>query len=153
MKKKIITYIEVAKVHFDKGYSKGKIWWYSLTSKQQNNICGTGIIVGIVLCLVIAWSSLTWVMDRSVYIGDKHAYEDYLDKAPEMPRFREKYRIVKYSDRDFVIQTRSDNQWLTGDFDKWWSLSYARSSMWSKIETDAENWIHANALEIGEVIE
>lgn len=92
-------------------------------------------------------------MDRSLYIRDKHAYEDYLNKAPEMPHFRERYRIVKYSDEDFVIQRLSGDTWTESHFDKWWSLSSARNSMWSKIETDAEDWIHTNAPETGEVIE
>ena len=94
-------------------------------------------------------------MDRSPYIGNKHTYEDYLDRVPEMPHFRDRYRIVKYADKDFVIQRLVKDTWKEENFGigQWWSLSSARSSMWSSVAADAEAWIHANAKNIAEVIE
>lgn len=155
MKNNILVYLEVAKVIFDQCCLKVHKWWRDLTGSQRSNICGVGVITSIILALVIFFSTVGWLMDRALYIGDKHSYEDYLDRAPEMPRFRDRYRIVKYSDNDFVVQRLINDKWTEKDFGigQWWSLSTARNSMWSAIETDADAWIHANAQELAEVIE
>lgn len=151
----LTTCLDITKAFFNKRNLNIRGWWTSLTSKQQSNIHGVAVSTAIVLFIIVFFMTLSWFMDRSLYINDKHAYEDYLDIAPEMPHFREKYRIVKYSDKDFVIQHLVNDKWKEDSFGigRWWSLSTARNSMWSKVIDEAEDWIHVYAQEVAEVIE
>jgi len=154
MKNNIIAYIKVTKALFDQLYLKAQTWWDSRTDDQQGITYGFATVTAVILGAILFVMTIDWFMDRSLYIRDKYAYEEYLDKAPEMPKFKERYRIVRYSDNDFMIEHFSNEKWTSSPIvDKYWSLSSARNRMWDRVADKAKDWIHTNAPETAEVIE
>ena len=131
-----------------------RVWWDDdLSERKRAGIVIVSIIVGMIIFFGAFLSFMNHKTDQIWYGKDKDIYEEHCDKFPDMPRFRENYRIVEFTNGDLWVELKIENKWTRLDTSKSSRIKSVRGSMWGLIAHNVEEWMEANFPRTMKVIE